>query len=370
MKKMMAVMTCLVVLSGIAGFAATASAEDKKVSDMTIGELKSALGFSGYIQAGYTYNLENPASMTNELRAFDGTADSFSLDLVELIFAKDAGLGTAGYKVKLSAGETAKLIHSAGMGEAGLDAFDLSEAYISYIAPLGKGLRFDAGKFGTFIGAEVMEAKDNPNYSRSFLYTWAEPLTHTGVKVSYPISDMVGVSLFIVNGWDNSTDNNSAKSYGASISLAPAKDITTSFNVLTGPEQAANNQDSRVLYDWVATAKLMDKLTFILNADYGREQNALAPGSAIWGGASAIIKYELTDSVSTAVRGEYFSDPDGYRTGTAQRLNEVTVSADFAMGDGMIVRPEFRHDISDQAVFLGGTKKKQDTVALAVMYAW
>ena len=366
-KRILAVMMGLAALAGVAGVSTTASAEDATIGSMTLDQLKSALGMSAYVQAGYTYNIKNPPSMTNELRAFDGAHDSATIDLVQLIFAKEPAAGSGGYKLKISAGETAKFIHSAGLDQS--DGFDLTEGYVSYVAPVGSGLRFDMGKMGTFIGAEVMEAKDNPNYSRSFLYTYAEPLTHTGLKMSYALSDALGISLFAVNGWDNSTDNNSAKSYGAGIALTTGR-VAEYFNVLTGPEQTANNQDKRVLYDYVGAVTITDSLSLILNGDYGREQNAAAPGAAEWGGAAAIVKYAFTDAVSAAVRGEYFSDRNGYRTGTKQRLNEYTASMDFTVSGGMVLRPEYRYDKSDQFAFYNNTKKKQHTVALAAMYAW
>ncbi len=37
---------------------------------------------------------------------------------------------------------------------------DIPEFYLSYIAPLGKGLRFDAGKFATHMGSEVIGGYD------------------------------------------------------------------------------------------------------------------------------------------------------------------------------------------------------------------
>ena len=53
--------------------------------------------------------------------------------------------------------------------------FDLQQAFASYIAPLGSGLRFDVGKFVTHMGYELIEGYDgyNDNYSRSILFGYA-----------------------------------------------------------------------------------------------------------------------------------------------------------------------------------------------------
>src|SRR5574340_910904 len=178
-----------------------AGAEETKAGSMTVDEIKSALGMSVYVQGGYTYNFADPDNRTNDLRVFDHEANSFTLDLAQLVFTKDAPVGGVGFKLKLSAGETAKLIHAAGLGDAG-DAFDLTEAYIDYVAPLGRGLKLRFGKFVTMHGAEVIEAKDDMNYSRSFMFNFSIPFTHTGLMAGYAFSDQVSANVYIVNGWD------------------------------------------------------------------------------------------------------------------------------------------------------------------------
>jgi hypothetical protein len=345
---------------------------------MTVDQLKELLGMSIYLQGGYTYNFRNPDSQENELRVFDHKANSFTLDLAQVQFLKDAPVGGMGYKLKVSAGETAKFIHSRGLGindgqaPADTDAFDLTEAYLQYNAPLGKGLKFTFGKFVTYFGAEVIEARDNPNYSRSFLFNYAIPFTHTGLSAAYPFSDALTTTFYVVNGWDNTDDNNTGKSAGLSIAWTPLEQLVMNFNFMYGPEQKNNNSNNRFLFDWVGTIKPVKNLSFILNADYGTEQNDpnAAGVDSRWYGAAGIIKYDFSDRFSLALRGEYFNDPDGARTGTAQALKEITFTPEFRLAKGLILRPEYRYDWSDQNSFNGGKDKNQHTIALGVMYTW
>jgi hypothetical protein len=358
-----------------------ALAEDAKatVPAMSAEDLKKALGMSIYLQGGYTGNFNSPASQENDLRVFDHKADSFTIDLAQIRLQKDPALGNVGYKLKLSTGETAKWIHSRGLSGAplsssqvgdGTDPLDLTEAYVSYNAALGRGLRFDFGKMVTYFGAEVIEAQDNPNYSRSFLFNYAIPFTHTGLKISYPFTDALTAALHISNGWDNSNDNNKDKSYGLSIGFAPAEAFSASFNAMYGPEQDNNTSNKRILYDIVATIKPIKKLALILNADSGQEENVITTGTAKWVGVAGIVKYDFSDRYSLAIRGEIFDDKDGFRTGTVQRLSEITVTPEIRLNGGVVLRPEYRHDSSDQTFFNGGQKKDQDTLALGVMYTW
>ena len=376
----------LAIFCAVAVMSAAAFAEDAKPAAPVISaeDLKKALGLSIYLQGGYTYNGDagtvNGQQEENDLRVFDHKANSFTLDLAQIIFAKDAALGNAGYKLKLSAGETAKWIHSRGLSGApltspqageGTDSFDVTEAYISYNAVVGKGLRFDFGKFVTYHGAEVIEAKDNANYSRSFLFNYAIPFTHTGLKVSYAFTDTLNASLHIVNGWDDSTDNNKGKSYGVSLGYAPVELFSIVVNGMIGPEQDNNNSNQRSLLDVVATVKPIKNLSLIVNTDNAREQNiAAAGGAATWSGIAGIVKYDFNDKYSLAVRGETFGDKEGVRTGTAQRLKEITVTPEIRLNGGLILRPEYRHDSSSQSSFDNATKNSQNTIALGVMYTW
>lgn len=340
-----------------------------RVGGMTVDELRKALGVSFYIQGGYVFNTRNPRSQENDLRVFDHKANSFMLDLAQIRFQKEAEMGGLGFKFKLSAGETAKFIHSNGLGDAS-DSFDLTEAYVDYVAPLGKGLKITFGKFVTMHGAEVIEAADNMNYSRSFLFNYAIPFTHTGLKMYYPFSDKVNTALYVVNGWDNTSDNNRGKTAGVSFGLTPAEIVSLAFNFMYGPEQESTSKNDRFLFDWVGTVRATKNLTFVVNTDYATEQDALtAQGvkNTKWYGVAGYARYDFVPWFAVAVRGEYFKDPDGTRTGTAQTLKEVTFTPEFKVARSLIVRPEYRHDWSDKGVF-GSTKKTQDTVSLGVMY--
>jgi hypothetical protein len=352
----------------LCSLAATAGAEEAKPAANPLADIKSALGLSIYIQGGYTYNFKNPDPRENDLRVFDHKANSIGLDLAQLVFTKDAPAGGVGYKLKLSAGETAKWIHSRGLGKAD-DEFDLTEAYISYLAPVGKGLKLDFGKFATFTGAEVIEARDNANYSRSLLFNYAIPFTHTGFRAGYTFSDAVNATAYLVNGWDNTDDNNKGKTVGLSVGYAPMEQLSMFFNLLYGPERD-DSSDNRFLFDWVGTVKPMKNLTFILNADYATDKNGAGTTNAKWYGVAGIAKYDFDDKYSLSGRIEYFNDKDGVRTGTEQKLYEVTLTPEIRLAPGLLIRPEYRHDWSDKEVFKGGSRKSQDTLALAVMYTW
>ncbi len=368
--------------------AAAAFADEAKPAAPLVSadDIRKALGISFYLQGGYTYNARasNGATQSseNDLRLYDHSANSFTLDLAEIMISRNSTTtDRSGYNIKLSTGETAKWLHARGMSGAplsqaqtgdGTDAIDLTEAYLSYLAPIGKGLRFDLGKMVTYFGAETIEAIDNPNYSRSFLFNYAIPTTHTGLRMSYVFTETMNAGFYIVNGWDNAEDNNTSKSFGVSFNYMPTDTFSGYANFMAGPEQDSNSSHQRTLVDLVATIKPMEQLSFILNYDLGREDKAFAAGTenAEWSGISSIVKFDINDTYSLSLRGESFDDKDGFRTGIAQTLTEMTATVEVRLANGMVLRPEYRHDSSGKPSFDNGTKNSQITIALGAMYRW
>ena len=49
----------------------------------------------------------------------------------------------------------------------------------------------------------MIESKDNWNYSRGLLFSWAIPYYHTGLRATYAVNDKVSLAGFLVNGWNN-----------------------------------------------------------------------------------------------------------------------------------------------------------------------
>jgi predicted porin len=350
----------------------TLSPEDIK---NVVNGIKEYLGLSIYLQGGYTFNFKNPDSGTNEQRIFDQKANSFLIDLAQIQFLKDAPMGELGYKLKVSFGETAKFIHSAGLGDPN-EVVDLPEAYVSYVAPLGSGIKLQFGKFVTYHGAEVIEARDDFNYSRSFLFNYAIPFTHTGFMAGYTFSKALSANIYVVNGWDVFNDNNKGKTFGTSFLVTPIEPFSMTFGFMYGPEQSHNSTHYRFLSDWVGTFKATKNLTFVVNTDFANEEKDPLSGgrNSMWYGIAGYAKYDFTDWFGTTIRAEYFDDRDGVRTGIEQKLKEITLTPEFRIVKNLLLRPEYRHDWSNKNGFDSHhntlNKKSQDTIAIGMMYTW
>jgi hypothetical protein len=365
---------------------------------------------NAFASASYTWNFNNPASNTNQLRAFDYDHNSFRIDAAEIVVQKAvANRGDFGFRIDVAMGAVAKVAAARGLfrdpatGVAG--DFDLQQAFASYIVPLGKGLRIDAGKFVTPVGAEFIDGYDgyNDNFSRSLLFTWAIPFTHTGLRISYAFNDKIAATVMLVNGWDNVIDNNSAKSFGVSLALTPVGPLAIYLNYIGGPERDHQDTDFRHLVDVGVVFKPTPRWSFTLNADYGMDTNAVTPPPVVptsmdptpmggtpgaadagtvagatatnaqWAGVAAYIRCQATKRFALVLRGEAFWDFDGYRTGTAQRILEATLTPELRITDSFLVRADLRIDNSDQAFFQradGLVRHYQPTLGINAIYVF
>jgi Putative beta-barrel porin-2, OmpL-like. bbp2 len=333
---------------------------------------------NAFASLGYISNLNMPQDQTIGLRYFDNRANTFSVDLAELVVQKAvAKAGDAGFRIDLTAGTFAGLTQSAGLSLG--DNADLQQAFASYIAPLGTGLRFDFGKFVTHMGYELIEGYDgyNDNYSRSLLFNYAIPLTHTGVKASYSPSSKVSLMAMVVNGWDDAIDNNASKSVGAQIMVKPADPVALYVNYIGGPEISDNNSSIRHVIDFVGTVTVNPMLSLGVNADFGTEDGTSlvkAGDDATWNGYAGYAKISTTSPFSLGLRAETFKDNGGTRLGIGEaRVNEFTITPAFKFGSNFVVRAEGRYDSSDSSPFLddkGIAKKNQATIGLNAIWVY
>jgi hypothetical protein len=111
---------------------------------------------SGFVSASFFHNFNESEPSAN---TFVRKNDEFSLNKVKLALeqpaAYDAREWDAGFRVDLIAGEDAKVIHAAGLGDSDTP-FDLEQAYININAPVGRGLKLAVGKMVTLMGVEVI----------------------------------------------------------------------------------------------------------------------------------------------------------------------------------------------------------------------
>src|SRR5712692_9535143 len=343
--------------------------------------------------------------------------------MIELILDKAPDVsgpaGRTGYHVSLGFGDAMNTVNgtdvAAGLGFAQY----LKEGYFAYLAPIGKGLQVDVGKYVTPMGSEVIESKDNWNYSRGLLFTYAIPFFHFGARAKYAFNDKYALTTYFANGWNNIVDNNSGKMYGMTFSWNPTKKVSFGQTYMAGPEQTTGtfgatssgtlvsvDNDWRQTWDTVVSYNATSKLSFMANFDYGRGDRTVTNGTGFisgvpvcattpctlsspvyWTGGAGYLKYAFDDKNYVAARYEYFEDHDGFTTASSVpgfapsgnlapfqhvHFNGITATYQRTLATHLLTRLEYRRDMASSSVFdtstFGKGIKHQDTAALGLIF--
>ena len=355
----------------------------------------------------YDYNFNSPVGRVNLLRAYDVLSNEFSLNQADVIFDHPANVAEGrrwGGRLDLQFGQATDTLQGNPNNEPRPEIYrNIFQAYGTYIAPLGKGLEIDFGKWGSSLGIEGNYSKDQMNYSRSFFFDFL-PFYHMGIRASLPLGDKFTVNYWVVNGTNQVEATNGFKDELFGFVYKPTKAITWTSNYYLGqehPDRAVSDIPTNPvpvqpdlnfiairpapngrthIFDTYVVWQPTPKLTFALEGDYfisrlWRDQalgESAAP-SHVSGGA-AYLQYQFTPRIAFATRAEYLSDRGGLFSGITQALKENTVTFDYKLTDGFLMRYEWRRDYSNQPSFLSDTQgileKQQTTATVGLIWWW
>ena len=376
------------------------SADDRKSLDF-LRDTTINLGLDTY----YGFNFNNPVGRVNLLRAYDVLSNEISLSQASVILehAPDVSAGRRwGARLDLQFGQATDTLQGNPSNEPRPQIYrNIFQAYGTFIVPVGKGITVDVGKWGSALGIEGNYNKDQFNYSRAFWFDFL-PFYHMGARVSIPLSDRFNVNYWIVNGTNQVEATNGFKDELFGFTAKPYKAVTWTMNYYVGQEHpdrsvsacgpvpvqpglcfteitpAPNGRTH--IFDSYVTWQATPKLALALEGDYLIQRlwaNA-APGQlsapAHTDGGAAYIRYQLGRKAAIASRAEYMSDRGALFSGISQALKENTVTFDYQVANGLLMRYEWRRDFSNQPSFLtdvqGVLKKDQNTATLGLIWWW
>jgi len=400
------------------GFTPGSTAEDAPAK-ISLAGLLGPVTLSGFGDVYYSYDNNHPFNNLAGLRFFEAPTNGFNFNMAELILDKAGDATSAesrlGYHISAGYGYAAKTINGSdntGFGDG--SNFFLKEAYLSYLAPVGKGLTVTVGKFVTPMGAEVIESNANWNYSRSDLFNYAIPLFHFGASAKYAFNSKWSATGYLVNGWNNTIINHdsgvfgasSGLTYGANVTFTPNMKWSIVENYFAGPVTGATGFNGATLNDWKQISDTVisytpnSKWAFMLNGDYGfgpRFYDLVSCDSAVshgprpqgftnfcsvspavnWWGVAGYAKYTLSPKTNFAVRYEYYDDPDGYTGitfGDRGWTQEVTGTYSYNLTSALLIRGEYRYDFASLPIFAQSFSsnvvavKEQNTATISFVY--
>lgn len=236
-----------------------------------------------------------------------------------------------------------------------------SHANVSSLAPVGQGLTLTGGLFNSLIGYESLYARDNFNYSRSWIAD-NSPYKMFGLKGRYPVRDDLAVTLFIINGYWHLAHPNDLPSYGTQLSWKPTSRLTVTESVYYGPDQQNTALEFwRLFFDTIAEWK-GESVSVALEHQIGTEEMVELPGHprTFWTGSALFARWDIEGPWSVGVRPEFFWDRNGRQTGFQQFVKAITTTLEYKwapLPQSVLFRLEHRYDESTGAAggfFKGG----------------
>ena len=307
----------------------------------------------------------NPAAMTR----FVPNAFNFNI-------RKNTTQGFGG-QLEVTLGSDANVINSYGYS-ATPTYTDVTQLFLYYASG---PFTLDVGKFETLAGYEVIESPNDNQISRSILFGFAVPFTHTGARLVYAPASAFTITAGVSRGWDQLAGTGASATWEGAINWTPSKIFSLGIDGYRGqepsvltpyPPTAATIYGTRTLIDVVGHWNPSNVWNFGVNYDYAQQTNdqsftstgAIVTtglgvpilGTAKWTGLAGYAVWNASSNVSISGRLETFNDQSGVRTGIAQTWNEGTLTVQYVpTGTNWKLRGEVRNDWSNQSAFARST---------------
>jgi hypothetical protein len=321
----------------------------------------------GYVETYYAYNFNRPSNGITNFRGFDNRHDTFSLS--NIAAGANFESGPVGGRLVFQIGSTPSTYYLGEPNLAGASGANASnselwkyiqEAFVTYRAPVGRGLLLQLGLCASPIGFESFAVKDNWNWSRSNLF-YGLPFYHTGLRATYEWSDQLVTTVSVFNGWNSVVDNNVEKSVQANFTYKIPEKFLFQVLYFGGVERATGSPEGpawRHHFDAVTEVDPTRWLSLAGQADYGWEPNRI--GTARWMAGALYARVSPIDGVYLALRGDRFHEHLGASGGVtsspifwsgAEWVSSTTATLEVRPSEHLSVRLEVRRDVASAPLF-------------------
>jgi Putative beta-barrel porin-2, OmpL-like. bbp2 len=344
-------------------------------------DLWRGIVFGATIETFYQYNWNRPPDRVLPLRAYDTRANTFAVQQAALIVdaAPDLEVGRRfGGRVDLQFGMATDTVQGNPANEPRSEAYrHLWQVYGTYVLPAGpNGLQIDAGKYASMLGYETNYAKDNQAFLRAYLFNFL-PFYHSGVRLTFPVHERVSLLYMLSNGIQQTEDFNDFKSHHVATVLKPTGRVTWVVNYYFGQEQPDGGEPGGPdgffkVFDTNLAVSATSRLAFALDVNYVTNEISANADSTSLQGLGAYARYQMTDAAAVGVRYERLDD-QGLFGGIDQVLQETTLTTEYRLAEGFLVRAEFRRDWSNEPFFpgrLGGVDLRRGQNTALVGGVW
>jgi Putative beta-barrel porin-2, OmpL-like. bbp2 len=302
--------------------------EDKQQSD-------PKWQYGGFIDLAYPLDFNHPANRLFRSRGTAFRTDNVWMNMAAFYVRKKPSQESRwGVELTAQTGKDAEFFGFSATAPniAGFKFLrQLGPTNVSYLAPAGKGLTLQAGIFSSLIGYDSLYAKDNFNYTRPWGADFT-PYFMMGANASYPFTEKLTSTFFLVNGYWHLARANSAPSAGGQIAYKLTPRVTLKETILFGPHQRDTAfKFWRFLTDTIVERKTA-KFTFASEYIFSTERvDAPSEPRALMMSWQLPARWTLNDRWSLSFRPEVFWDRDGRWTLAKQTVKAFTSTLEYKL---------------------------------------
>ncbi|MES2178852.1 MAG: outer membrane beta-barrel protein [Gemmatimonadota bacterium] len=330
--------------------------------------------FGGFVDGYYAFDFNRPANFDRSFTTQPARHNEFNVNLAYVEAKLDAPRARGRFAI-----QTGTSVQSNYAGEprnGGVSGPDLARLIQEAIVgtKIGENAWVDGGIFLSHIGMESFISRDNPMYTRSLVADYS-PYYETGAKLSWQAAPTVSATFVVVNGWQNISETNAAKSAGMRIDYVPSSSTTLSYYNYVGNEAADSAKHSQIrFFNGVGLkSSLTSQFTVLAQFDYGVQGHASGSGSSSWYGGMLTGRVQATPMTAIVCRVERYDDKDQVilATGLAAgfRANGASIGIDVTPQSRVLWRTELRGFQGENAVFpqhTGGPSKSDAFVVTSL----
>ncbi len=325
----------------------------------------------GWLAQGFTWNPDRPQNRSNGVMGMNDRANDYLFNQLGLILEKpvveDPCNWSFGGRATLMYGADARFVQAFGFDDewnsGRFVALAMPELYADVFLPWGKGASLRLGRFWTPIGYEGVPALDRFFHSATNAFTLAEPSTHTGALLKYPLTEQWTVQGGVVQGWDVWQDNNDSLAALGALCWISQDEQTTVTGVFYSGDETADLDDNQFTYSFMLTHELTDRWRYVFWNDFNTARDVAFtstgdPKNGQWFAFTNALFYAVDDEISVGCRFEYYRDDDGVtifdpisddNLGPGD-LFGLTLGVNYTPTTNLLIRPEIRWDWANRAI--------------------
>lgn len=322
----------------------------------------------GWLESGYT-GASTGAGRLHTAPILNRYSDRYMVNQIGLVLQKPLRQDefNIGFNIRYFAGADAATGQpKGGIGSTITDpmfSHDFRDLDLTMHLPIltEGGLDFKIGRMNTIIGYNGYLAPYRPFYSSDYQFFYLQDGAFTGFVGNLHVTDRLDIWSGMTLGANTFFVTRSANSYcyigQINYWLTDERRTRLTASVYAGPDALFSAPGMNGTYDSMVELRVQqnwsERFTQIVQCNMGWDANTPV-GTAGAYGLYTIGLFHLTPKLDFNVRGEWFQDAQGVRTGFAADYSEVTLGVNFHPTRWLEFRPEVRGDFASEPAFGGG----------------